>query len=269
MEPTSTSPTEEPVEPGRLTLDDTTAPAPAAPDLDALDTPATAPGQATNLDLPSLELPHPAPPAAHAPAHLAPPSPVSSAASEAAPFTGGDYVESLARQAYGEPATEPAPPPAGTSAVDSPFAASSGAPAAVNDPAYSQPQFGLPYPQAHGQLVPDSRLSAGDQQTWASAAHWSSLVAGLAALPFLGPLLIMAIQGPKDERVRENAVESLNFDLTCVIGFLISFVLMFVGIGLLTAPVIGVLWVVFKVIATIQTANGNDYRYPISIRMVK
>jgi uncharacterized Tic20 family protein len=44
---------------------------------------------------------------------------------------------------------------------------------------------------------------------------------------------------------------------------------MFVVIGVITAPLIGLLWVVFKIIATVQTANGRDYRYPINIRMVK
>ncbi|MFT4109326.1 DUF4870 domain-containing protein, partial [Propionicimonas sp.] len=204
-------------------------------------------------------------------------APTPEPASGAAPVTGGGDVENLARQAYGEPATEPAPPPAGAPYADSPYAASPGAFAPAAEPTYAQPHYAQPAyapqpgfgPSSGGQLVPNAPLPAADQQTWATAAHWSSLLLSLVSLPFLGPLLIMLIQGPKDPRVRANAVESLNFDLTCIIAMVASFLLMLVLIGFVTAPIVGIFWVVFKVVATIQTANGRDYRYPLTIRMVK
>lgn len=278
----------EPPAPSPLDVGDATPPPPPAPDLGAVENGPlpSAPATATNLDLPSLDLPFPAAP-------VPPAAPVARARTDA-PFAGDqpaaptgtgpggtDYYESLARQAYGEPGAEPAPPPAATPYADSPYSASPGAAAAWADPQASQPQFGQqPYSQSsysqqsygqqsYGQLVPAPQLSPTDEQTWATAAHWSSLLLSLVSLPFLGPLLIMLIQGPKSARVRANAVESLNFDLTCIIGILASFILMFVFIGFITAPLIGLFWVVFKVIGTIQTANGRDYRYPVNIRMVK
>jgi uncharacterized Tic20 family protein len=287
----------EPPAPSPLDVGDATPPPPPAPDLGAVENGPlpSAPATATNLDLPSLDLPYSAagfdqlnqPTGGTAPAR--PDAPVAGDQPAAPTGTGPggtDYYESLARQAYGEPAAEPAPPPAATPYADSPYSASPGAAAAWADPQASQPQFGQqPYSQssysqqsygqqsygqpAYGQLVPASQLSPTDEQTWATAAHWSSLLLSLVSLPFLGPLLIMLIQGPKSARVRANAVESLNFDLTCIIGILASFILMFVFIGFITAPLIGLFWVIFKVIGTIQTANGRDYRYPVNIRMVK
>jgi uncharacterized Tic20 family protein len=247
------------------------APVPVAPDLEAVERPQ--PGAATNLDLPSLDLPYPVPETRPVPP--VPPA-VPEAPAASAPFgPGADYSENLARQAYGEPVAEPAPP-AATPYADSPYAATTGAGAPYADPQYaqsqySQPQFNQqPYGQQYpGQLVAASGMSRTDESTWATAAHWSSLLLSLVSMPFLGPLLIMLIQGPKSGRVRANAVESLNFDLTCMIGMLVSFVLMLVFIGFLTAPLIGIFWLVMKIVAAVQTGNGQDYRYPLNIRMVK
>ncbi len=32
--------------------------------------------------------------------------------------------------------------------------------------------------------------------------------------------------------------------------------------------VVGVLWLVFTIIGSIKASNGEDYRYPLTIRMV-
>jgi uncharacterized Tic20 family protein len=252
-----------PAEATALSLDDAEPAAPQAPDLDAVDPTPRLPGQATNLDLPSLELPHPAPePAAPA---VPPPAPSFPA--------GGDYTQNLAQSAYGQPTPQPSPQPA-PQPTPPPYA---GAPyAAPTPPQYSQPAFGQePYGQpgygqpAYNQLVPATQLSPTDEGTWATAAHWSSILGGLVSLPFLGPLLVLLIQGPKSPRVRANAVESLNFDITMTIAMLISFVLIVVAIGVLTTPVLGILWLVMKIVAAVQTNNGQDYRYPVNIRLVK
>ncbi len=270
-------PAPEPPAPSPLDLGDAAPAAAEAPDLGAVEAQApAAPAPATNMDLPSLELPNPVPPAAPTP----PPAPATPP--PGAPTTpygtgpsGAGYAENLAHESYGEPAPPTASPyagsPYGTPGTSAPYAEPPQA-----EPQYGQPQYGQqpgygqpPAGQQYGQLVPSGQLSASDESTWATAAHWSSLVASLIGVSFLGPLLVLLIQGPKSPRVRANAVESLNFDLTMMIGLLISFVLMFVVIGFITAPVIAILWFVFKVIATIQTANGQDYKYPLNIRMVK
>lgn len=262
-----------PVVPSPLDLGDAAPEAVQAADLSAVEAkPSTEPAPATNLDLPSLELPHPVPPAAPMPSAPA------AAAGGAYPMAPSDtgYAEDLARRSYGEPAAEPTPP-AGAPYAASPYASAPGASAPYAEPQYAQPQFGGQpgYDQAafgqqqYGQLVPAAQLSAADENTWATAAHWSTLVASLISLPFLGPLLVLLIQGPKSPRVRANAVESLNFDLTMLIGMLISFVLMVVLIGFITAPIIAVLWLVLKIVAAVQTSGGRDYRYPLTIRMVK
>ena len=72
---------------------------------------------------------------------------------------------------------------------------------------------------------PRRRVLGGDERTWATAAHWSALVAAFLALAFLGPLLVLLAKGNDSPWVRRNAVESLNFQLSMLIyGFVGSLV---------------------------------------------
>jgi uncharacterized Tic20 family protein len=110
-------------------------------------------------------------------------------------------------------------------------------------------------------------------------AHISSIIAGfLVGLSFLGPLIIMLTQGTKSAFVRRHAVESLNFQITVLIvaaaGSVVSIllVLVTVGLGLLViipvaaAALIAVL--VCTVIGAVKANNGEEYRYPVNIRLV-
>jgi uncharacterized Tic20 family protein len=112
-------------------------------------------------------------------------------------------------------------------------------------------------------------MTASEERTWAGAAHWSALVAMVVAMAFLGPLLVLLLKGNTSPFVRRQAVESLNFQLTILIAGLVSVALLFVVVGLLLLPIVGVAWVVFTVIGAVKASAGEDYRYPVSLRMVR
>ena len=48
----------------------------------------------------------------------------------------------------------------------------------------------------------------------------------------------------------------------------VGFVLIFVAIGIVVLAVLGVLWLVFVILATMRAAEGRSYRYPLTIRFV-
>ena len=95
------------------------------------------------------------------------------------------------------------------------------------------------------------------------------------ALAFLGPLLVLLIQGNKSAFVRRHAIESLNFQITLLIALAAGIVLSVVTLGLgliIVLPVglvVGILALVWIIMAGIKANNGEDYRYPINIRLVK
>lgn len=133
-----------------------------------------------------------------------------------------------------------------------------------------------PYGTPPQQPGPDG-LTA-DERTWGGAAHWSSLVAACVALAFLGPLVVLLVKGNDSPYVRAQSVESLNFQLSMLIygavGTVVGAILAIVTIGLGLVVVVplalafGAWWLIFTIIGSVKSANGELYRYPLVIRMV-
>lgn len=146
---------------------------------------------------------------------------------------------------YGAPTGEPAQPPYGAQPYGQP-------------PPYGQPQ---PYAGPGGPLTPDER-------TWGGAAHWSALVGAFVALAFLGPLIVMITKGNESAYIRRQAVESLNFQLSMLIYAIVAAISLLLLVGLILLPLVGLLWLIFTIIGSVKAANGEEYRYPLTIRMV-
>jgi uncharacterized Tic20 family protein len=128
-------------------------------------------------------------------------------------------------------------------------------------PAYEQPAAPQQYAGQAGFMTPD-------EKTWGGAAHWSALVASLVALAFLGPLIVLLVKGNESPYVRAQAVESLNFQITMAIAGIVSFILCFVLIGFVLLPIVGIWWLVFTIIGSVKSSNGEMYRYPATLRLV-
>jgi len=132
-------------------------------------------------------------------------------------------------------------------------------------------QYGAPMGQPPGSPTADDR-------NWASAAHWGAFVAGFFAMAFLAPLIIMLAKGPQSPYVRRHAVESLNFQISLLIytiaGGIAAVVLTLatVGLGLLIILPLVLALMIFVIVvmiqASIKAANGEDYRYPLTLRLV-
>lgn len=167
----------------------------------------------------------------------------------------------LGKQEAGAPVPPPPPPAPETAYGQTPYPAAP--PGAPGQPPYAG-QPGVPTQPG----VP-AQLSPSDEKLWAGMAHWGALVTGVVtSLAFLAPLLVLVIKGNASPWVRRNAVESLNFQLSMLIYMIVSIILIFVLIGILTTIALGIAWLVFTIIGAIKANNGEDYKYPLTIRMV-
>lgn len=111
-------------------------------------------------------------------------------------------------------------------------------------------------------------MTPSEERTWGCAAHWSAFVGAFVALAFLGPLLVLLLKGNESPYVRQQAVESLNFQLSMFIYAIVSAILVLAFIGILLLLIVGIVWLVFTLIATVKSTDGTLYRYPLTIRMV-
>jgi len=102
-----------------------------------------------------------------------------------------------------------------------------------------------------------------DEKTMAILSHILALVTG-----FIGPLIIYLVK--KDSPyVLAHARESLNFQITMTIAYIIAWLLVFILIGFVLIPLIIITNLVFIIIATIRASENKLYKYPLSIRLVK
>jgi uncharacterized protein len=114
------------------------------------------------------------------------------------------------------------------------------------------------------------RMRHQDVRTWSLIAHLSGLAGYI--IPFgmvAGPLLVWLLKRHEMPIVGEHARRALNFQLTVLIGLMISIPLMFVFIGIPLMILIGLAQLVFTIVAAIKVNEGEDYRYPFSLELVK
>lgn len=103
------------------------------------------------------------------------------------------------------------------------------------------------------------------------------MLAHLSALPgsffvigsIVAPLIIWQVQKEKSAFVDVHGKEAVNFQITMGLVFLFCFLLFFIAIGVFLLPIVGVIWLIFTIIAAIKANNGEYYRYPFTIRFIK
>ena len=120
-------------------------------------------------------------------------------------------------------------------------------------------------------------VADSDSRNWAMGAHLTALagvfVAGLAS--FVGPLVIWLMRRETDPFAAEHALEALNFNLMVLVAVIIGGILGIgtLGIGFLVIGplilILGVLWFVWTLQATMAASRGEPYRYPLSVRLVR
>jgi len=119
-------------------------------------------------------------------------------------------------------------------------------------------------PEAH------AGTKSKDERTWGMLCHLSAFAGFVVPLgSIIGPLVIWLIKREEYPFVNDQGKEALNFQISIAIYFAISFVLAFVLIGFVLLAAVGILFLVFTIIATIRANEGEAYRYPMTIRLVK
>jgi uncharacterized Tic20 family protein len=110
---------------------------------------------------------------------------------------------------------------------------------------------------------PGLPISTPEERTTAALAHGLAVVAG-----FIAPLVILLTTGKTSAYVRRAAVAALNFQITLAIGWVVAFLLTFVFIGILVMPILGILGIVMPIIGAIRASNGEEFAYPLSLKLV-
>ena len=135
---------------------------------------------------------------------------------------------------------------------------------------YQDPEPVNPYesPEAKGPAPGPPPLSQ-DERTWGMLCHLSALAGYI--IPFgniVGPLVVWLIKKDEMPFVEDQGKEALNFQISVTIYVIVSFVLIFVLIGIFLLIAVGIFSLVMLIIAAIKANQGEAYRYPLCIRFI-
>ena len=108
-----------------------------------------------------------------------------------------------------------------------------------------------------------SPLSPSDERLWATLIHVRGIFFG-----FLVPLIGYLVLKDRGPLVRQHSATALNFQLTVLIGYVASWILMFVLIGFVTYLAVWVYSIVFAIIAAVAANKGEGYKYPLAIPFI-
>jgi uncharacterized Tic20 family protein len=130
-----------------------------------------------------------------------------------------------------------------------------------------QGQAGAPPPAPGGGVSKDSK-------TFGMLCHLGGLAGYI--FPFgniIAPLIFWLIKKNEDKFVDDQGKESLNFQITISIAAVIGAVLTImvvtacVGVPLLIA--VGICNLIFCIMGAVKANNGELYRYPVNLRLIK
>jgi uncharacterized Tic20 family protein len=107
---------------------------------------------------------------------------------------------------------------------------------------------------------------SSDERILALLSHLLAIVPGVG---IFGPLVIYLLKKDESTFVAENAKESLNFQITIFLAFMISFLLIVVVIGFLLLWALGILNLVLVLMATVKASENKIYRYPFNLRLIR
>jgi uncharacterized Tic20 family protein len=131
-----------------------------------------------------------------------------------------------------------------------------------DDPNLSQRPPQPPY-QPAAAPVAAAPLSEADDRQWASFAHLGGI------LGFLPSLIIWLVFKDRGRFTETEAKEALNFQITIAIVYLVGSILSVVVIGGVLNFAAWVVSIIFSLLGFMKAKDGQNYRYPFALRLIK
>jgi uncharacterized Tic20 family protein len=85
---------------------------------------------------------------------------------------------------------------------------------------------------------------------------------------FIPSLIVWLLKKDDSEYIAAQAKEALNFQITLLLAQFVAYVLIFILVGFLLLGLIWIFNIVFCIIAAISSSKGEDYRYPLTLRLI-
>ncbi len=108
-------------------------------------------------------------------------------------------------------------------------------------------------------------------RTWGMLCHLSA-VAGYTVVPFghiLGPLIVWLVKKDDYAFVDDQGKEALNFQISILLYTIVSAFMILMCLGIVLLVLIQLFNFVMIIVASIKASNGETFRYPLTLRLIK
>jgi len=129
----------------------------------------------------------------------------------------------------------------------------------------------MPQEDFHNPQPTQENPVKSNENLWPIFCHLSALL-GYTGIPFgniLGPLVIWLIKKDEIPQLDAHGKAAINFQISLTIYFMVCIPLIFVVIGIFGMIALGILNIIFIIVATVKAADGQVYDYPMSIKFLK
>lgn len=127
-----------------------------------------------------------------------------------------------------------------------------------------------PSQEETNQEINDKALTQ-DERNMGMFCHLAAF--GGLVIPFfgslIGPLVVWQLKKDQSEYVDFHGKESLNFQITMAIAFVVSSILAIIIIGFFLMFGLAIFNLVVIIIASIKANEGVRYKYPFNFRLIK
>jgi uncharacterized Tic20 family protein len=103
-----------------------------------------------------------------------------------------------------------------------------------------------------------------DDKTLAILTHLSGIFFSIVV-----PLIVWLTAKDTKPWLAEQSKEALNFQITVLIGYIVSSALMIVLVGFITFLIVWALSVILSIVAAVRVSQGADFHYPFTLRLIK
>jgi len=107
-------------------------------------------------------------------------------------------------------------------------------------------------------------MSPSDERLWATLIHAGAILLGF--WPALIGYLVLKDRGPF---INQHTKTALNFQITMTIASAVGVVLAFVFIGFFIIIAVGIVIIIFSIMAAVAANKGQFYKYPLTIEFIK
>jgi uncharacterized Tic20 family protein len=114
-----------------------------------------------------------------------------------------------------------------------------------------------------------AKMDQKQERTWGMLCHLSAL--GVFVFPLgnvIGPLIVWLVKKEESPFVDDQGKESLNFQISFTIYCLVASILILVAIGVILLIALGIAFLILVIIASIKANEGEEFRYPLTLRLI-